>query len=333
MKYGLALDCMFRSCEAFRDGSNLEQVFERLRSLGIDTVEINAYRRFEHDEDIYERKLRLLGSMPDITVTLHRGNHDLSSLDEDRRLEQVRVVCSVIEYNARFLQPHLIVLHPGSPTASQEEVDRRYDQLRKSTLPILDCCEKHGVRLVYENMRLQYPTPGNGELTQLLGEEELSRVLAEEPMRAFPRVGSYISRLLAFVRSFDTDRIGLCIDTGHANISEGKALPDKIKECGPTLHHVHTSDNFGINDNHMQPGAANVDWRAFYAALEAIDYQGIVMLEITPKFQDPADLTTEGILQLVEEDHKHFVARGDCLPQLDPETVRLQDIWRHEGPK
>ena len=92
-------------------------------------------------------------------------------------------------------------------------------------------------------------------------------------------------------------------------------------------------DDFGINDNHLQPGTADVEWRSLYAALEAINYPGAVLLEIVPPFQDPADATTENILRIVEEDHKHYMARGDCSPHLDPDTLQLRGAWRQEGPR
>ena len=333
MKYGLALDCIFRQCEAFRDGSNLEQVFGFLRSIDVRTVEINAFKRFEFDDEIYEKKLRFLGKLQDMSVTLHNGAHELCSLDEDERLATVRRICAEIELNARFFQPELIVLHPGPPTATEEQRRERYARLRESTLPILECCERHGVKIVYENMRHQYPLPDYPSLIALLGEEEFQRVLKEEPLRAFPRVGGLISRLLEFVRSFGTEMIGLCIDTGHTNISEGEALPEKIRESGPTLYHVHTSDNFGINDNHLPPGSADIDWQAVYAALEEIGYPGAVLLEMTAKFEDPGDYTTENILAIVRADHDHYCARGARELSLDEESGRTCKRLRAEGPR
>lgn len=56
-------------------------------------------------------------------------------------------------------------------------------------------------------------------------------------------------------------------------------------------------------------------------------------LEITPKFRDPSDFTTENILKLVEEDHKHYSMGGDYDPQLDADTLQLRDMWRQEGPR
>ena len=333
MRYGLALDCIFRACEAFRNGGNLDRIFQVLRSLNVRTVEINAFRRFEFDEDVYEKKLRFLSSLTDISVTLHNGNHELSSLDNDLRLKHVRLVCSQIEFNARFFQPELIVLHPGPPIATDEQRAAMYARLRESTLPILDCCQEHGVKLVYENMRCQYPTPDNPQLRALLGEDEFNRVLEEDPMKPFPRLGGNIARLLEFVRSFHTPAIGLCIDTGHAHISEGDALADGVRLCGKHLFHVHTSDNFGINDNHLPPGMGKINWKTFYAALHKIAFPGTVLLEITPTSAEPAELTTERILALVEEDCKHFSARGDYPLHLDEDTAILCERLKQEGPR
>jgi sugar phosphate isomerase/epimerase len=307
MNYGVALDCLFRDNDDFKKGVNLEEILDCFKTINVNTVEINSYRRFEIDQNIYDRKLRLLGEQNDFEITLHNGNHNLSSLDEEKRENQIKAVIEQLEYNRRFLNPELIVLHPGDPVLDDNDRDKRYAVLRESSLKLLEYCSKYNIKIVYENMRDQYPTPENMQLIDILGRDEFERVFKEEPNRRFPRLGGRISELLKFVRSFNSDLIGLCIDTGHANISEGNRMNQLIEECGKTLWHVHTSDNFGRNDDHLPPGAATIDWEKFYQSLNNINYAGTVLLEIVSKFKKCS--TTE-LLNIIKEDNKLFNANG-----------------------
>ena len=332
MRYGLALDCIFRECEAFKTMTRFDEAIRRVRGLGVETIEIEVHRRYEYTDETWERKLALLSSEAGLTVTLHHGDPKISSLDNDVRLESVSGVCSGIERTTRFLQAELIVLHPGGPVADEAERERRYERLGESTREILDACAEHDVKVAYENMRFQYPLPDYPGLVRLVGERELERLVREEPMRAFPRVGSSTPRLLEFVRSFDTDALGVCIDTGHANISEGRALPERIRLCADKLHHVHTSDNFGINDDHLPPGMADIDWHATYAALEDIGYGGTVLLEIIPRSGGASGVAVEDVLRLVERDVAHFRARGRAPLPLRTEEEALAERLKRQGP-
>jgi sugar phosphate isomerase/epimerase len=317
MKYGISMDCIFSRCEEYKKGESFSRIFEFLNSLGAEGIEINSYRKFEIDKNIYEKKLQALGNQNAFSVTLHNGYHELSSLDDNKRQKLLNDIIEQIDYNCRFFNPKLIVLHPGSPTIDSKDRKLKYDKLRESTLVLLEHCSKNGIRVVYENMRDQYPTPDNAELVALVGEEKFKQILENEPNRRFQRVGGRILPLLQFVRSFNTDLLGLCIDTGHANISEGEAMIDIIKKCGKTLFHIHASDNYGKNDDHLQPGMADINWKAFYSSLEIINYSEILLLESVLKFKKERNCSVENILKVIEEDYNFFKKRGEYQVNYD----------------
>ena len=69
------------------------------------------------------------------------------------------------------------------------------------------------------------------------------------------------------------DRVALCLDMGHwYSFSEGKArhnLEAWLDAYGDQLGHLHLHDNDGGFDQHRGLGQGEIDWGAFFAALEA----------------------------------------------------------------
>ena len=57
------------------------------------------------------------------------------------------------------------------------------------------------------------------------------------------------------------DKIGIVLDTGHANL-EGQIYPF-INQLSNKIVHIHISDNHGITDEHLGVGYGNIDWKRF----------------------------------------------------------------------
>jgi sugar phosphate isomerase/epimerase len=86
--------------------------------------------------------------------------------------------------------------------------------------------------------------------------------------------------ILELVRTVDMPNIGICVDTGHANLGDlgaGRA----IRMAGSLLLTTHLQDNLGERDDHMPPGMGNIDWPDVFQALREIDYKRTLMLELT----------------------------------------------------
>ena len=92
--------------------------------------------------------------------------------------------------------------------------------------------------------------------------------------------------LRAFVRSLDSDLVGVCLDTGHAMLG-GQDPADMIRELGDLLHETHFNDNFGVLrgrqrtecDYHRPPGIGRIDWLDVMDALDEIRYPNPVVFE------------------------------------------------------
>jgi D-psicose/D-tagatose/L-ribulose 3-epimerase len=114
------------------------------------------------------------------------------------------------------------------------------------------------------------------ECFQRLGEAlEANQVtLAIEPVNRsetfFLNTGSEAKTLCEAVHH---PRIGVTVDTFHANIEE-KCIPAAVQFLGPRLKHLHVSEN----DRGLL-GTGHVDFSGVMMALRQIDYDGLLMIE------------------------------------------------------
>ncbi|MFC1716079.1 sugar phosphate isomerase/epimerase family protein [Candidatus Poribacteria bacterium] len=86
--------------------------------------------------------------------------------------------------------------------------------------------------------------------------------------------------ILGIAGAVDMPNIGICVDTGHANLGDLGAAR-AIRMAGSLLLTTHLQDNLGERDDHMPPGMGIIDWADVFRALVEIDYKRTLMLELT----------------------------------------------------
>jgi len=91
--------------------------------------------------------------------------------------------------------------------------------------------------------------------------------------------GSRIPDLLDLVESLGSRRIGVCLDTGHANVNNIPA-GEAVTLLGRHLFATHVHDNDRSGDQHLPPLMGSVDWPRFIKAIEAVGYDRPIILEI-----------------------------------------------------
>lgn len=89
--------------------------------------------------------------------------------------------------------------------------------------------------------------------------------------------------MLNLLRDLSSDRIRLCLDTGHAN-NAGQDIPAMIRMFRSDLATVHLNDNFGyrgegFSDLHLFPGEGCIQWREVLKALKDIRFRGVMNIE------------------------------------------------------
>ena len=83
------------------------------------------------------------------------------------------------------------------------------------------------------------------------------------------------------VEKFDPDCFGICLDTGHLNLTKGNTQREFVLKAGNRLHALHIADNQGETDQHMMPyGRGNVKIAEVVEALEEIGYSDVFNYEI-----------------------------------------------------
>ncbi len=110
--------------------------------------------------------------------------------------------------------------------------------------------------------------------------EEMDAVLSLENI---PSALGRAEPLAAFARRIDHPRLKICIDTGHALITEGEKAQSALERLAPLCVATHLHDNDGQNDAHLIPGEGGFDWAPFFTTLEAQGYRGPLTLELRKK--------------------------------------------------
>jgi sugar phosphate isomerase/epimerase len=143
----------------------------------------------------------------------------------------------------------LYVIHPGGEDQRWVwDRDRRLALSVEGLTEVWRTCRSRGLTLVVE-------TP----LPHLLGGQAADFAWILERL---PREGT-----------------GVCVDTSHCSLAG--SLFAAIASAPRHLVHVQASDNRGHTDDHLPPGLGVIDWLAVASALEAVDYEGVFMLEVT----------------------------------------------------
>lgn len=90
-----------------------------------------------------------------------------------------------------------------------------------------------------------------------------------------------IDEILYIIEKVGSDKLGICLDTGHLNVSKADSQRDFILKAGEHLKALHLHDNDGKSDLHVLPyGRGEVDFFEIVHALREIDYNGEFNFEI-----------------------------------------------------
>ncbi|MDP6505490.1 MAG: TIM barrel protein, partial [Planctomycetota bacterium] len=92
-------------------------------------------------------------------------------------------------------------------------------------------------------------------------------------------VSSHGAELRELVDGFQSSRVGVCWDTGHAHM-QGLEQGGELRTLGERLKMLHIQDNNGKTDQHLLPFMGTVDWKDIMDALYDINYAGDFTYEV-----------------------------------------------------
>lgn len=178
---------------------------------------------------------------PDVRTYRKDRWYSLCSEDEEHRLESAAAAAAAGQWLARN-GGGTLVLHTSFP--AEEWYPRRWGAFRSSMNELLDRIPAN-TRLAVENT---------------------------------PLPSGHIDVILDLVALYPADRVGICLDLGHANI-QGNVV-SAIRAAAPRLIHVHASDNDAGRDDHMVPGRGSIPWDRAFDALEEAGFSGPLTVEL-----------------------------------------------------
>ena len=164
-----------------------------------------------------------------------------------------------------------MVLHPSYVTGLGSLVADRVKQYAAESLSVMvRRAEELGLRVCIENM--------------------------------FPRTKSLVEpeSFAELFTAFPT--LKMTLDTGHANIG-GRGYQrtlEFIHRFPDRIDHVHASDNFGQDDNHLPIGAGTVEFPRIIRALQGIGYDETVTFEVFSRDKDYLAISRKKFAAMLE---------------------------------
>ncbi len=224
-----------------------------IAELGFDYLELTL-----DPPEAHYSQVRRLGA--DLRSELHRREMDLvchmptfvslADLTDSIRQASVGEVLASLEAAAE-LQPRCVVLHPAYISGMGPFVmDQARQHALDSLAAIAERAEELGLIVCLENM---FPR------TRFCVEpEDFNQVLEQFPA------------------------LQLTLDIGHGCIGSprGKRVKDFIEQFGQRIHHLHVSDNFGKQDDHLPIGSGSIPFASILEKLKATGFDRTVTFEI-----------------------------------------------------
>ena len=190
-----------------------------------------------------------LGELGLTAIGLHSSlmaRIDLASPDERVRHLAVHDLTQQVAL-ASDLGVTTVVVHVGGDVGEPQR-ETCMGHLRHSLAQVMPELNRRGVRLACENL----PHAG---------------LFADGP------------GLAQFVTDLDSPCVGLCLDTGHAQLAGWRPV-DAVRLAGRKLYMLHVHDNHGQRDEHLPPFAGTIDWVGLVDALGEVGYGGTINLEV-----------------------------------------------------
>jgi sugar phosphate isomerase/epimerase len=247
---------------------------EAIAELGFDYLELTMDAPEAHYSKIRKERAPLLRALErsGMGIACHLptfvSTADLTPGLRDASLNEVLASLEV----AADLDPLRIVLHPSHMGGIAGFVRDRVTRYAMESLDsIVARADSLGVCLCIENM--------------------------------FPKNGLFFNPK-DFVAIFERfPGLRLTLDTGHAHLM-GKGVAKTLEFIdlfGDRLGHVHVSDNFGTQDNHLPVGTGTIDFPTIIKALRGVKYDGTITLEVFSRDRDYLRISREKLAAMFGE--------------------------------
>ncbi|GEM_PF-3382848 len=208
---------------------NPEKILQWALDKNYDGIEIWFDVPYFHVDEIDKKMIKMYAEKQNrIKYTAHAPIYgiNISCVNPGIRKESIRQIKKTARW-CRELGIKSIAVHPGkAPVAEKRVIDEVKKITYNSLKEIKESMAVENIEILIENIAI--------------AEQDIDRDIR------------YFKRL---IEKLD---VGICYDTGHANINWRN---EKIQELfGNRIKRVHVSDNRGYKDEHLSAGEGNVQW-------------------------------------------------------------------------
>ena len=191
------------------------------------------------------------------------GGCNLASSQNKVREHTISYIKSAIVTAREFTAPLVVIA--GGRFLYGFGKEKAWEWMRSGLVECTKFAEDEGIYLGLEHLP---PTEGNMVITL----SDMVRILSE----------------------VDSPRLVATLDTGHVNVNQ-ESLSDYVFTLGDRLKHVHLDDNDGKSDEHRPPGWGTLNFVPLFMALDKINYEGALSIEVSLGFcTDPDAVASEG---------------------------------------
>jgi sugar phosphate isomerase/epimerase len=249
--------------------------FSEIKQTGINHVELSSPSHIDIEtiKKIKNSGLNIYSAHSDFIDV------DISNPDTYNREKSIMLIKTRIRLLSE-IGAQLIVVHPGNWCENQVEKEERISNSINSLTQIVLFANSVNVKVAVENLPPGFVADDVSTMKRIL----------LETRKASNLNGS----------------IGVCLDTGHANLSNN--LIDYLEHFGNDILTMHIHDNYGNNNNdprnagddsHLLPGEGTIDWNKFFDNLNN-SYNGGFIFELISKKDDYASVDDEDIREVLK---------------------------------
>ncbi|MCD6408070.1 sugar phosphate isomerase/epimerase [bacterium] len=260
-----------------KDEKKLREKLEKLVKLGYRFVFLSLFnaeeKRLATDEEL-EKYSKIVKE-----YLIPYTTHALFLTDEpDKQPNSIFPYQKEILYKANILGVKCITYHFGLCKGIREGEDFAFEK----------CLNRYNVSVEDFRKLNIYVLK---EICKIAKEYNLTITIENLPSSCLCDLGTTVSDLLKIIKEVNEDNLGICFDSGHANIS-GLDFYEEICKAGKYLKETHFHDNIGkisnkneINDMHQPTGIGNINWIKVISAFKKIEYKNPVIFEISSDFE------------------------------------------------
>ena len=226
-----------------------KHLIAKVKELGYDALEFGAIWLSEQS-DAKIAELRSIAEDQDVQLVMSLGmppSHDISSPDEATRNAGITVLKNIAAAMAKVGAKTCSGIVHGAWNGKIKSYDEKPERWDISVRSMKEACRTFAQEGVVFNVEVV---------------NRFENFLVNTCLEA-----------MDYLDAVDSPQLGIHLDTFHMNIEED-SMVEAIIRAGSRLKHFHIGEN-----NRKFPGLGAMPWKTIFAALEAADYRGPIVME------------------------------------------------------